>query len=176
MLIDSICVESWRTPENDEPVQKYLLRLTCSLLFSPDELSWWELQNCYVCASLTSCQCSRGQLCLLEKDPNFWWRRPQPGFHHGIWCGTQYLWSYTRTFRFRFIWDLSFLNQKQKCIDSDAVVKSEFWIERALTHQRCQFSALVGSKQGPSTWQNMQQVTLSTLFQHQFCMDKQHKS
>ena len=69
-----------------------------------------------------------------------------------------------------------FSDSEAKCIYSDAVVRTELRIERALTHQRCQFSALVGSKQGPSTWQNMQQVTLSTLFQHQFCMDKQHKS
>ena len=66
-----------------------------------------------------------------------------------------------------------FSDSEAKCIYSDAVVRTELRIERALTHQRCQFSALVGSKQDPSTWQNMQQVTLSTLFQHQFCMYKQ---
>jgi hypothetical protein len=56
-----------------------------------------------------------------------------------------------------------FPKSEAKCIHSDPVVKSELWIKRALTHQRCQFSVLVGSKQGPSTWQNMQQVTLCQL-------------
>jgi hypothetical protein len=43
----------------------------------------------------------------------------------------------------------------------EGVAKSELWIKRALTHQRCQFSVLVGSKQGPSTWHNMQQFVSS---------------